>query len=84
MAEPNNKILFLLVVACALVFEFLVTASPAFAAGSEQTLYSFCSSGGSCRDGGLPSGGVVFDTAGDLYGTVGGGGARTVGARFLS
>jgi uncharacterized repeat protein (TIGR03803 family) len=79
----NNKNSILFVVTAAVVFAFLSTASSAFAAGSEQTLYSFCSTGGSsCTDGILPSGGVIFDTVGNLYGTVGFGGANGWGAVF--
>jgi uncharacterized repeat protein (TIGR03803 family) len=78
----NHKTLILFVVASAMMFGFLATASPAFAASSEQTLYSFCSGGSSCPDGGLPTGGVIFDTAGNLYGTVGLGGSYGSGAVF--
>jgi uncharacterized repeat protein (TIGR03803 family) len=78
-----DKALFLFFAVCAVVFGSLATAPPAFAAGSEQTLYSFCSSGGSsCTDGILPSGGVIFDAAGNLYGTAGGGGANSWGTVF--
>jgi uncharacterized repeat protein (TIGR03803 family) len=76
----NNKTLFLFVVACAVVFGFLVAPSPAFAAGSEQTLYNFCGSGDNCA-GILPFG-VIFDTAGNLYGTTAGGGANGWGTVF--
>jgi len=65
-----------------MMFVFLATASPAFAASSEQTLYSFCSGGSRCPDGGAPSGGLVFDAAGNLYGTVNIGGANAWGAVF--
>jgi uncharacterized repeat protein (TIGR03803 family) len=44
----------------------------------EKVLYSF--TGGS--DGGGPSAGVIFDSAGDLYGTAAGGGAYTHGVVF--
>jgi len=45
-------------------------ATPA-AAGGFETLYSFCSVGGFsvCSDGGVPSGGVVIDKSGNIYGT---------------
>jgi uncharacterized repeat protein (TIGR03803 family) len=78
----HKKTLFTFVAVCAVVLVSLATAPPAFA-GSEQTLYSFCSTGGSsCTDGILPTGGVIFDAAGNLYGTVGGGGASGWGAVF--
>jgi uncharacterized repeat protein (TIGR03803 family) len=35
---------------------------------SESVLYSFCASG-TCSDGGQPYGGLIFDAAGNLYGT---------------
>jgi len=66
---PTNKTLFLLIVACVVVFGFLATASPASAASSEKVLYSFCSGGGNCADGGGPDSGVIIDSAGNLYGT---------------
>ncbi len=44
--------------------------------GTETVLYSFCSRSG-CADGAGPSGGVIMDRRGNLYGTTGTGG--TVG-----
>jgi uncharacterized repeat protein (TIGR03803 family) len=42
---------------------------------SETILYNFCSTGGNyCSDGMDPGAGVVFDKAGNLYGTTNGGG----------
>jgi uncharacterized repeat protein (TIGR03803 family) len=41
---------------------------------TENILYSFCSIIG-CPDGGVPKAGLVFDAAGNLYGTTIGGGA---------
>jgi len=47
-------------------------------AGHETVLYSFCSVGGDhCTDGQIPTTGLVQDTAGNLYGTSGGGGSGT-------
>lgn len=44
----------------------------------ERVLYSFCSRGGyPCKDGAGPEAGVVFDAAGNLYGTTHGGGSDT-------
>jgi len=37
--------------------------------GVETVLYSFCVDGYPCPDGSSPTGGVVFDRAGNLYGT---------------
>jgi uncharacterized repeat protein (TIGR03803 family) len=75
---PTNKTLFLLIVACAVVFGFLATASPAYAASSQKVLYSFCSAK-NCIDGVQPYAPVVFDHAGNLYGTTGFGGANKSG-----
>jgi uncharacterized repeat protein (TIGR03803 family) len=45
--------------------------------GHETVLYNFCSQGGAnCTDGDSPSGGVIEDAAGNLYGTTLGGGAN--------
>lgn len=41
---------------------------------TESILYNFCSIGG-CPDGAVPKAGLVFDAAGNLYGTTIGGGA---------
>ncbi|HLY06903.1 MAG TPA: choice-of-anchor tandem repeat GloVer-containing protein [Rhizomicrobium sp.] len=43
------------------------------AQGAENVLYSFCSKSG-CADGARPLGGLIADTAGNLYGTTSGGG----------
>jgi uncharacterized repeat protein (TIGR03803 family) len=49
------------------------------ASGKEKVLYSF----GSYRGDGLdPAGGLIFDSAGNLYGTTSEGGAYTVGTVF--
>jgi uncharacterized repeat protein (TIGR03803 family) len=47
--------------------------------GNETVLYSFTGSGG---DGALPSGGLIMDKAGNLYGTTGIGGASGYGTVF--
>jgi uncharacterized repeat protein (TIGR03803 family) len=47
--------------------------SPTGSSYSETVLYSFCAQT-NCADGGVPDGGVVMDTAGNLYGTTEGGG----------
>jgi uncharacterized repeat protein (TIGR03803 family) len=48
------------------------------ASGKETILYRF--RGGA--DGGIPGGGVILDSAGNLYGTTGTGGANTYGTVF--
>jgi uncharacterized repeat protein (TIGR03803 family) len=55
----------------------LSMATPLFAT-TEDVLYSFCSAKG-CKDGALPSGGLAFDSAGNLYGTTEAGGTHTSG-----
>jgi uncharacterized repeat protein (TIGR03803 family) len=74
----NNKTLILFVVTSV---AFLATASPALGASSEQVLYSFCSVSG-CPDGQLSLAGMIFDKAGNLYGTTYGGGTFGYGAVF--
>jgi uncharacterized repeat protein (TIGR03803 family) len=78
---PNNKNLILFVVASAAVFGLLTTASPAFAGSSEKVLYSFCPVSG-CADGNDPQSNIVFDPAGNLYGTTYVGGAYHRGVVF--
>lgn len=48
---------------------------------TEQTLYSFCALS-SCLDGVAPTGALVIDTAGNLYGTTNYGGATGEGTAF--
>ena len=50
-------------------------------AGKETVLYSFCTKT-NCTDGKKPTGGVVFDSAGNLLGTTSNGGASGNGAVF--
>ena len=56
-------------------FGFLTITTPLVAANKEKVLYSFCAASG-CADEQLPSGGLVFDAAGHLYGTTVYGGAN--------
>ena len=61
---------------CGTVFELSPNSNETW---SEKVLYSFCSASGSfCPDGANPVGGVVVDSAGDLYGTTFFGGGNGV------
>ena len=56
--------------------------SPTVGGGwTETVLYSFCAQT-NCTDGELPSPGLIFDAAGDLYGTTADGGTFGVGTVF--
>lgn len=48
--------------------------SPGTGGWTQKTLYSFCSHYPDCPDGDAPFGGVIFDKAGNLYGTTSAGG----------
>ena len=50
-------------------------------ASTPTILVSFCALA-NCADGGIPSGGVIADAKGDLFGTTGIGGASHVGTAF--
>jgi uncharacterized repeat protein (TIGR03803 family) len=63
------------------ISSLLAAAVPAFAATTEQVLYSFCSVD-SCTDGEFPQGSLIFDHAGNLYGTALIGGAYGSGVVF--
>ena len=52
-----------------------------FGSGREQVLYTFCSQA-NCTDGAGPSGGLIMDAAGNLYGTTQGGAAFNAGTVF--
>jgi uncharacterized repeat protein (TIGR03803 family) len=58
----------------ALALGSLVITSPAFAAGAEKVLYSFCAAS-NCADGGQSWASLMFDSAGNLYGTTAVGGS---------
>ncbi len=52
-----------------------------FGSGTERVLHTFCSEA-NCTDGSTPSGGLIMDTAGNLYGTTQAGGAHGGGTVF--
>ena len=62
-----------------IAFGFLFTTLPALAASSENILYNFAGNG---TDGANPIAGLIFDSAGNLYGTTQQGGANGVGTVF--
>jgi uncharacterized repeat protein (TIGR03803 family) len=64
---------------CGVVFEL---SPPAFPGGAwtEDTLYSFCAIGVHCSDGANPYSQLIFDAAGNLYGTTSEGGTGTNGS----
>jgi uncharacterized repeat protein (TIGR03803 family) len=55
--------------------------SPTVGGWTETVLYNFCSENG-CIDGGTPLGSLIFDAAGNLYGTTQDGGTYTYGTAF--
>jgi uncharacterized repeat protein (TIGR03803 family) len=57
----------------------LLATSACVAAAQESVLYSFLNNG---SDGAVPQGGLVFDTAGNLYGTTASGGNGNQGTVF--
>jgi len=64
---PQKK-LTLFIAALGLLVLWLTGATPAWAASKEKVLYSFCSAQ-LCPDGSNPQASLVFDGAGNLYGT---------------
>lgn len=51
-----------------------------FRNGKEHVLHTFCSvPGPTCVDGGVPSGGLIMDASGNIYGTTSGGGGGSAG-----
>lgn len=65
--------------ACGYIFELTPTKSGPW---KEKTLYNFCSLT-NCADGAVPLAGLVFDSAGNLYGTTGYGGTSVPGCGGL-
>ena len=78
----SKKALIPLAAALIVGFGFLTVAAPAFAADAEKVLYSFCSVGSTCADGQTPQASLIFDKAGNLYGTTFDGGAYSLGSVF--
>lgn len=66
MPSKTSRVLF--TSALSVILGILALTMPLFAV-SVKTLYSFCSSGNNCPDGSSPFGGVILDSAGNLYGT---------------
>jgi uncharacterized repeat protein (TIGR03803 family) len=79
MRSKSQRISFL--AASTLLFGFLTTASSALPASTEKVLYNFCSVSG-CEDGSTPMAGLIFDSAGNLYGTTNQGGDYNFGTVF--
>jgi uncharacterized repeat protein (TIGR03803 family) len=75
----SSRRLILFVAALTAVFGSLTIAPPLFAANTEQVLYSF---GVGNSDGSKPLAGLVFDKAGNLYGTTYQGGYNGAGMVF--
>jgi uncharacterized repeat protein (TIGR03803 family) len=70
---PSKKRLVVFVASFSTILGSLAITTPLLAAGKEKVLYSFCSAD-NCTDGVAPNGGLIFDNAGNLYGTTLGGG----------
>ena len=68
---------------CAIAFGFLVITSPAYAASTEKVLYSFCAAS-NCGDGEQSWASLIFDSAGNLYGTTAVGGSSQYLAAVLA
>ncbi len=63
------------------IFAVIMFVTSTWAATQEKVLYSFCSQT-NCTDGNGPSGGLISDAAGDLYGTTSSGGSYNYGTVF--
>ena len=78
----SKRPLTLLAATSIVVFAFLAAATSLFAADTEEVLYNFCSVGSNCADGQTPQSRLIFDKAGNLYGTTFDGGAYSLGLVF--
>jgi uncharacterized repeat protein (TIGR03803 family) len=81
---PSTKTSALIGLFYVAILPFLIfppTARSAVAASTENVLYSFCAAN-ACADGSEPIAGLVFDSAGNLYGTTLKGGAYGYGSVF--
>jgi uncharacterized repeat protein (TIGR03803 family) len=76
--RSENFTLLRIFTALTVVCGFLATAAPAFAANTEQVLYSFADG----TDGAFPGAPLIFDGNGNLYGTTSNGGAFGYGTVF--
>jgi uncharacterized repeat protein (TIGR03803 family) len=78
----SKRPLILLLTAFTVVLGFLTIAAPAFAASNEKVLHNFCSRH-RCADGSKPYySTLIFDSAGNLYGTTLQGGDSGYGTVF--
>ena len=65
------------------IFTTILLSTAAWGTATETVLYNFCQQGGAyCYDGQGPNGEMVFDAAGNLYGTTTYGGAHGGGIVF--
>ena len=71
---PSKRASTVLIAAFAVISGFVATTAPASAASKEKVLYNFC-----CANGAIPSG-VIFDAAGNLFGTTESGGSLDCGS----
>jgi len=78
---PTLRILTLMLNPFAALVLIVNFAQPA-SAQTETVLYSFCPTGGWCAGGAGPDGGVIADSAGNLYGTTVYGGKGVGGVAF--
>ncbi len=77
---PSKRHLTIFAAAFSVIVGSLAITTPLFAASQEKVLYAFCSAK-NCVDGALPQG-LIFDKAGNLYGTTYDGGANFYGTVF--